>query len=1381
MDSLSLQGGAAFMDRLDAVRSAAFVQRERADSRARLINIYVVWFSFCCVESLSTSPASTDQSETSEFISFHTLGLSADRDFHHQISSSGQHMALDSFECTSHPKWAYFVSELEDTINAFEAVAQTKEWQDLIGCLAALTRVFTRHSFNAVPVTVRATLFKRLAQCMHRQLPAGVHIKALETYDVILQRVGPRGLARDLSLFSLGLFPLLAYSSTRVRPALLDLFERHYVPLGPLLIPALSGLITALLPGTWSCKLSRSKFCVSFLEIFAGLEETSSEHYPRVVCLLDAIRVHVSSATFMRALWKVVSSNPTQRLSALQYASMVGGRARRGGGDVATSITQIVSEVSSQEEDDVVVLSSSALEEKESKLHESIDDPLPPVSETWVSESLIVHPLHVCADAIVRCLTDLQNIYVQRAVLEFLSTFVPLGHPAFLSAHWVQITASTLSICLQDDVSLKRRLHTFLSRPHIPSEQVENASKFQIPNMADSVVGIILSAVYRSSAQSLTHWAASEVETTSHSESIQMATIVRNIVSTFADRIGVEEFASCVPSTILQRASAVYTGARPFETCNQLSTLSIPVMTSEEIKDTLRLMHILRFMLDFEPFKSSGPVDSFKAHLSPLILTLSYLFRKQPEVRVHLADFLKSSVIFHHFQLLFESFSSVEMISEALSNAAMLHITNCVLSEFALDSIAMHPTQLTTLVAESLPTLISRASILSSADSATLALFCLIRSSADFVRCRISNRQLISDLNPIVNSAIQIFSSFNHDNQLSVMTLLQNPGQHVTSKSYAMLSVFELALALCSTATLELHQQSLILSRSRMLAVFWACVADPRNALASISLWSRFVDLNPSANYPECQIVMSILWNLLNSDSHAKNSVFQHAAQLLQIISLQHPILAHSFWRFAISSQLDSHFQSTFPMHSTSELTLSHYFSISDVSSHEIPHDWWSLMAAKCSFSSDRNQPNHVAFNKFAVFWRVSQVHHFITSQVPTPATHMCSVCVNDAQHLCRVNMSLGQSSSWPWFSAVLFVLQHVGSDDAGIRSLCRAWVVEFIESDPEMTLLLLLPAVVHLSHPDATGNSELDSASSLLGAARFSIALLEKIIQVDPVLFVSSLHLRATQHPMLKRALAVLLGLPQNELYASIVVSHTARQHEPERDASLLSPSVDEFRTSIQNSDGVDLLSLLLMTLWSAVDLVSSPVNMHADRCQYAIQALKILQTLSPVMTSFATSAFSSHTDHVFKRKSVSKLQIMSSSLLAVAVGFERSIVTVSQLHSTLSVSNSDQPPFDSDAVKLISELQSQLLESALLSIISLHAILPLHDSEHSDRRAGVRQRMILTRIDALFHSELLHSMIASGIRGDTRLAGLPLDRWCLFAVELLPFLRGALSKVRS
>ena len=90
---------------------------------------------------------------------------------------------------------------------------------------------------------------KRLAQCLHPALPSGVHLKALETYDLIFKCIGTDKLAEDIFTYCSGLFPLLGYAAINVRPTLLQLYETHFLPLGTSIKPAMTGLIMSLLPG----------------------------------------------------------------------------------------------------------------------------------------------------------------------------------------------------------------------------------------------------------------------------------------------------------------------------------------------------------------------------------------------------------------------------------------------------------------------------------------------------------------------------------------------------------------------------------------------------------------------------------------------------------------------------------------------------------------------------------------------------------------------------------------------------------------------------------------------------------------------------------------------------------------------------------------------------------------------------------------------------------------------------------------------------------------------------------------------------------------------------------------------------------------------------
>ena len=105
-------------------------------------------------------------------------------------------------------------------------------------------------TYSTFPVIPRKILVgKRLAQCLHPALPSGVHLKALETYNLVFKQIGKSRLTKDLFIYSAGLFPLLAAAAISVKPVLLDLYEEFYIPLGPHLIPGLPGFLIAVLPG----------------------------------------------------------------------------------------------------------------------------------------------------------------------------------------------------------------------------------------------------------------------------------------------------------------------------------------------------------------------------------------------------------------------------------------------------------------------------------------------------------------------------------------------------------------------------------------------------------------------------------------------------------------------------------------------------------------------------------------------------------------------------------------------------------------------------------------------------------------------------------------------------------------------------------------------------------------------------------------------------------------------------------------------------------------------------------------------------------------------------------------------------------------------------
>ena len=205
-------------------------------------------------------------------------------------------LAADA-ELEADPSFRRFKHECTACLQQFE---RAQEWADLIRYLLRLQKVLSR--YEHLPIIPEKVLFaKRLYQCLNPALPSGVHEKTLETIELIFARIGQRRLARDLAFYSEGIFPLYRHASYQVKPKLLDLFERYYVPLGAFVVPCLPGLVLSLL---------------------SAMEDLGSEFYHRAVKLLDMLTESTPIHAIMGALWGRLLHNASVRYPALAYLSM---------------------------------------------------------------------------------------------------------------------------------------------------------------------------------------------------------------------------------------------------------------------------------------------------------------------------------------------------------------------------------------------------------------------------------------------------------------------------------------------------------------------------------------------------------------------------------------------------------------------------------------------------------------------------------------------------------------------------------------------------------------------------------------------------------------------------------------------------------------------------------------------------------------------------------------------------------------------------------------------------------------------------------------------------------------------------------------------------
>ncbi|XP_077584643.1 protein DOP1B [Stigmatopora nigra] len=190
-------------------------------------------------------------------------------------------------------RYRNYAAVIEKALRNFES---SSEWADLISSLGKLNKALQSNlRYSLLPK--RLLIGKRLAQCLHPALPSGVHLKALETYEVIFKIIGTKWLAKDLFIYSSGLFPLLGHAAMAVKPVLLTLYERYYLPLQRALLPSLQAFVTGLLP---------------------GLEE-GLEINDRTDALVLKLSLLVGPRVFYGALWACILVGPAVRLPATVF------------------------------------------------------------------------------------------------------------------------------------------------------------------------------------------------------------------------------------------------------------------------------------------------------------------------------------------------------------------------------------------------------------------------------------------------------------------------------------------------------------------------------------------------------------------------------------------------------------------------------------------------------------------------------------------------------------------------------------------------------------------------------------------------------------------------------------------------------------------------------------------------------------------------------------------------------------------------------------------------------------------------------------------------------------------------------------------------------
>lgn len=188
-----------------------------------------------------------------------------------------------------------YAAEMEKALARFDSIV---EWQDLVVFLTRISKLLANYS--TLPTPTPTLLSKRLAQALNPALPSGVHIQALEVYIQLLKSQNPS----TYHYWSYGLFPLGLHCSTTVKPLLIEIYSKFYIPLGQKLCPIIKAFILATLP---------------FVKLINKVEEENNERFEQCLLLLKSASQAVGYPEFYGAIWKSIIISQQSRLPALNF------------------------------------------------------------------------------------------------------------------------------------------------------------------------------------------------------------------------------------------------------------------------------------------------------------------------------------------------------------------------------------------------------------------------------------------------------------------------------------------------------------------------------------------------------------------------------------------------------------------------------------------------------------------------------------------------------------------------------------------------------------------------------------------------------------------------------------------------------------------------------------------------------------------------------------------------------------------------------------------------------------------------------------------------------------------------------------------------------
>ncbi|SCV00115.1 LAME_0G07602g1_1 [Lachancea meyersii CBS 8951] len=326
-----------------------------------------------------------------------------------------------------------FHASIERALQHFDSVT---EWADYIASLGKLLKAlqsWTPQFQNVrycVPFPYQVS--RRLASSLSPNLPSGVHLKTIEVYSIIFNKIGVDTLSKECNIWVPGILPLMSYASISVKGPLIELYEQYLVQLPPSTLRLiLKPLLASLMP---------------------DIDDESSESQPATLSLIETLRENAADEPlFWQSCFMIMINNKERRSGGLTWLTKF-----------LPSLNAIPHKLRQRKEEE---LSEGATDDNLRNRRQSALKLLLPVAKD------VVHPEPgLLIRFLVSCLADDSELLIKRGILDLLLQRINLSSPIIqYLASESDRTLLMMSCCrtmLTRDMSISRRIWNWLLGPN---------------------------------------------------------------------------------------------------------------------------------------------------------------------------------------------------------------------------------------------------------------------------------------------------------------------------------------------------------------------------------------------------------------------------------------------------------------------------------------------------------------------------------------------------------------------------------------------------------------------------------------------------------------------------------------------------------------------------------------------------------------------------------------------------------------------------------------------------------------------------------------------------------------------------------------------------